>query len=59
MAPTRLLARAAACQPTTQGTAAWGLVVCFLAFYNGAADLFIEIYGKVRLGMARGSTTTV
>lgn len=28
----------------------WGIVVSILAFYNGAATLTLEIYGKVRRG---------
>lgn len=30
-----------------QGVGAWGIVVSILAFYNGAADLFVEMYGWV------------
>lgn len=45
-------APAPAPRPMPQGTGAWGIVVCLLAFYNGAADLFIEIYGKASLTLA-------
>ena len=35
-------------QAYLQGVGAWGILVSILAFYNGAADLTVEMFGMVR-----------